>query len=336
LRWCAKHPEEIAEADRDFIVLSRKAAHRRRLRVRALIGVLASTIVAGLIGWLNQDFLREQLRQFVTIRPYMETQVRPHVLSAQREQALKPKDSFRECAKACPLMVVVPAGEFMMGSPLNEKGRDEKEGRQHKVVLAKPFAVSQFEVTFDEWDACVDYGDCPRWVSDSGYGRGRMPVINVSWDEAKRYTAWLSRITGKTYRLLSEAEWEYAARAGTATAYSWGDEIGKGNANCDGCGSQWDNRHTAPVGSFAPNAFALHDMHGNVWEWVEDCGHNNYDGAPQDGSAWAAGDDCARRVNRGGSWNNPPNELRAASRIRNARDFRNDNTGFRVARTLLP
>ena len=138
------------------------------------------------------------------------------------------------------------------------------KARNTRLQFAKPFAVSKFEVTFDDWDACVAYGDCNPVVRDSGWGRGRQPVINVTWDDAQRYVAWLSRMTGRTYRLLSEAEWEYAARAGTQTAYSWGDEIGKGNANCHGCGSQWDRRQTAPVGSFAANAFGLYDMLGNV------------------------------------------------------------------------
>jgi len=338
LRQRADLAASFEPTDNDYLDACRSAEQlvkRRMQRVRALFSVLAAVIFAGLIGWLNQDYLREQVRQFVTIRPYLQTQVRPYVLATEREQTLKPKDTFRECAKNCPEMVIVPAGEFIMGSPANEKGRDDKEGPQHKVVFAKPFAVSKFEVTFDEWDACVEYGDCAG-IEDSPYGRGRSPVINVTWAETKRYVAWLSRATGKTYRLLSEAEWEYAARAGTTTAYSWGDEIGKGNANCESCGSQWDNKQTVPVGSFASNAFGVHDMHGNVWEWVEDCGHNNYDGAPEDGTAWTAGEDCARRINRGGSWNNPPEQLRAASRIRNTVDFRNDNTGFRVARTLIP
>jgi formylglycine-generating enzyme required for sulfatase activity len=336
LRWCGKRSEEIAEADRDFIVLSRKAAQRQRLRVRALIGVLVFAIVAGLIGWLNQDYLRKQVRQFVTIRPYMQTQVLPYVLTAEREQTLKPEDSFKECARDCPEMVVVPAGEFIMGSPLNEQGRYDNEGPRRRVVLAKPFAVSKFEVTFDEWDACVNYGDCDPRISDSGYGRGRMPVINVTWDDAQRYVAWLSRVTDKRYRLLSEAEWEYAARAGTQTAYSWGDEIGKGNANCKGCGSQWDNRQTAPVGSFAPNAFGLYDMHGNVSEWVEDCSHDNYDRAPIDGSAWTVGGACSLRVVRDGSWGNLPRRLRSACRIGLTSDGRYYDLGFRVMRTLTP
>ena len=191
-------------------------------------------------------------------------------------------------------MIVVPAGSFMMGSPSTEKGRYDNEGPQHLVTFARPFAVSKFEVTFDEWDTCVAYGDCAQGISDSGWGRGQRPVINVNFDDAQRYVAWLSRMTGKPYRLLSEAEYEYAARAGTQTAYPWGDEIGNRNANCDGCGSQWDGKQTAPVGSFPPNQFGLHDMIGNVFEWTEDCFHNNYERAPADGSAWTEGDNCAR------------------------------------------
>jgi formylglycine-generating enzyme required for sulfatase activity len=230
--------------------------------------------------------------------------------------------------------VVVPAGEFIMGSPPDEEDRDGDEQPQHKVAFTQPFAVSKFEVTFDEWHACVAYGDCDPHVSDSGWGRGQRPVIDVSWDHAQRFAAWLSRMTSKSYRLLTEAEWEYAARAGTTTAYSWGDDIGMGNANCDGCGSRWDNRQTAPVGSFPANAFGLHDMLGNVSEWVEDCEHNNYIGAPADGSAWTAGGDCTRRGVRGGAWHDQPRQLRSASRSWSSTDYRHDHVGFRVARTL--
>ena len=135
----------------------------------------------------------------------------------------------------------------------------------------------------------------------------------MSWDDAKAYVAWLSKLTGKSYRLLSEAEYEYATRAGTQTAYPWGNAIGENNANCNGCGSQWDNRQTAPVGSFAPNQFGLYDMVGNVWEWTEDCYHDSYGGAPSDGAAWTSGD-CSRRVLRGGAWYNTPDFLRSAHR----------------------
>src|SRR5205823_12154354 len=139
-------------------------------------------------------------------------------------------------------------------------------------------------------------GGCDGYKpSDYGWGRGRRPVINVSWDDAKAYAAWLANRTGKAYRLLSEAEWEYAARAGTTTVYFWGDAIGNNNANCDGCGSQWDKRQTAPVGSFKSNAFGLYDMAGNVWQWVQDCYHADYQGAPTAGSEWTSGD-CSRRV----------------------------------------
>ena len=142
-----------------------------------------------------------------------------------------------------------------------------------------------------------------------------------------------SKMTGKSYRLLSEAEWEYAARAGSTTAYFWGDEIGEGNANCYGCGRQWDNRETSPVGSFKPNAFGLYDMAGNVWQWVQDCYHDNYNGARTDGSAWTVGD-CSRRVVRGGSWNNNPQSLRSANRFLDSTDIRNNDIGFRLGRTL--
>ena len=154
-----------------------------------------------------------------------------------------------------------------------------------------------------------------------------------AWDDAQQYVAWFSEMTGKPYRLLTEAEWEYAARAGSTTAYSWGDEIGAGNANCDGCGSGWDNSKTAPVGSFNPNAFGLYDMAGNVWRWVQDCYHGDYTGAPTDGSAWTSGD-CSRRVIRGGSWSGIPQVLRSAYRVSYVSVVRTGNLGFRIGRTL--
>jgi formylglycine-generating enzyme required for sulfatase activity len=204
------------------------------------------------------------------------------------------------------------------------------------VTIGKPFAVGMFAVTFNEWDACVDDGGCNGYrPSDQGWGRGRRPVINVSWDDATVYAAWLSRKIGKTYRLLTEAEWEYAARAGTTTAYYWGDDIGKGNANCNGCGSQWDNKQTAPVGSFKSNAFGLYDMAGNVWQWAEDCYVHNYFVAAPDRSAWTFSG-CGSRVLRAGSWNVDPGNLRAANRHWDTLGNRNNNYGFRVGRTLTP
>jgi formylglycine-generating enzyme required for sulfatase activity len=232
-------------------------------------------------------------------------------------------------------MVVIPAGTFMMGSRPEEEGRDDSAGPQHEVTFANSFAVSEYEVTFDDWDACVDFGDCPP-ANDSGFGRGQQPVINVSWDDANRYVAWLSTMNSRSYRLLSEAEWEYAARAGSQMAYSWGDEIGNGKANCLNCDSKQHDKRPAQVGSFAPNQFGLHDMHGNVWEWVEDCYHDNYNGAPTDGTAWAAGSVCTLRVLRGGSFYDKSPEIRSAHRLWIAPGNRMVHVGFRVARTLNP
>src|SRR5262249_47377907 len=160
------------------------------------------------------------------------------------------------------------------------------EQPQHQVTIAKPFAVGKFEVTFAEWDHCVAAGACAN-TADNGWGRGDQPVIQVSWEDAKRYAAWLTRMTGSEYRLLSEAEWEYAPRAGTTYGYFWGDDIGTGNANCYSCGSQWDRMRPSPAPSFNnSNDFGLHDMHGNVSEWVEDVWHPGYQNAPADGSVW--------------------------------------------------
>ena len=238
----------------------------------------------------------------------------------RRRRARLPGTKFRDCPE-CPELVVVPSGSYMMGSPSSESGRYDNEGPVHRVRIGRPFAVGVYEVTFGEWDACVSGGGCGRYrPSDEGWGRGRRPVINVSWDNAKAYVGWLSRKTGEEYRLLSESEWEYVARAGTRTAYWWGDEIGRNRANCRDCGSRWDGKQTAPVGSFSANGFGLYDVHGNVWEWVEDC--------------WEG--DCGRRVLRGGSWLNYPRDLRSAFRIRYTSGDRINLLGFRVARTLTP
>lgn len=260
----------------------------------------------------------------------------PTGLTPDEEKAIaaKPGSDFKECAKGCPVMVVVPAGKFAMGSPDNEMDRIDNEGPQHEVTIAKPFAVSRFEITFDDWDACTAAYVCVQ-VPDH-WGRGKMPVINVSWDDAKQYAGWLSQVTGKEYRLLTEAEWEYAARAGTHTRYDWGDDPATGDANCDGCGGQWKLQQTAPVGSFKPNALGLHEMHGNVWEWVEDSWHETYDGAPTDASAWLQDGDPSFRMIRGGSWRNESEQVRSAFRVRRQHSVEFDTLGFRVARTLRP
>ena len=215
-----------------------------------------------------------------------------------------------------------------MGSPDSEEGRSDSEGPQRRVAISRPFAAGRYEVTFDEWDACVRESSCSRNPGDSGWGRGRRPVINVSWRDAKQFAEWFSRKTGKHYRLLTEAEWEYVARAGTTTTFSTGAAIGTSQANFDN-----NRKQTAPVGGYGPNAFGLYDVHGNVWEWTEDCWNASYAGAPTDGSAWLSGD-CSRRVYRGGSWGSDPRNVRSAIRDRDTTDSRNVALGFRLARTL--
>ena len=261
---------------------------------------------------------------------------------AVRLARLQPGDEFKDCEE-CPKMVVVRAGSFTMGSISWETGRLKWEGPQYPVTIPQPFAVGKYEVTFAEWDACVAAGGCKGYrPDDRGWGRGDRPVINVSWDDAKTYVRWLSQKMRQTYRLLSEAEWEYAARAGTTGPFHFGSTISTDQANYDGNSTYGSGRRgvyrgkTVHAGSFPANGFGLHDMHGNVWEWVEDCWHNNYAGAPGDGRAWDWGGDCKKRVVRGGSWNNDPELLRSAYRFRLASGIRSYNTGFRVAQTLTP
>jgi formylglycine-generating enzyme required for sulfatase activity len=240
-------------------------------------------------------------------------------------------------------MVVLPAGEFMMGSPESELGRGRNEGPQHKVAI-RSFAMGKYEVTFAQWDACVAEGGCKHNPGDESWGRGRRPVINVSWHDAAEFVGWLARKTGQPYRLPTEAEWEYAARGLTSAAephppFSTGPTINYQQANYDanfvyGEGKMGIFRQkTVEVGTFRRNAFGLHDMHGNVWEWVEDCYRDSYRGAPADGSAVAARD-CNLRILRGGSWNYFPQLLRSAYRYATPPEVRLDMVGLRVARSL--
>jgi formylglycine-generating enzyme required for sulfatase activity len=234
-------------------------------------------------------------------------------------------DIFRDCAD-CPELVVVPAGSFNMGSAA------EYENPAHRVTIAKPFAIGRREITFDEWDRCVDAGGCKSRPNDRDWGRGDRPVINVSWLDAKAYAAWLSQKTGQTYRLPSEAEWEYAARAGKDTTFWWGGDIGSRQANCADCNTG-EAQKTMPVGSFKANSFGLFDTAGNAAEWVEDCWNDNYRGAPMDGSAWVVGQ-CRLRVLRGGAFDSQSRYLRSSSRFRYDSDVRYSANGFRLLREL--
>jgi formylglycine-generating enzyme required for sulfatase activity len=280
--------------------------------------------------------------------------------------AKKPGESFRDCPD-CPEMVVVPPGSFMMGSPETEAGREKDEGPQRRVTITKAFAVGRLEITRAQYAAFATATgrDTPsscyvlsgsevisdgnsNWRTPSFSQTDAHPVVCVNWEEAQAYVQWLSAQTGRRYRLLSEAEWEYAARAGTTTPFIWGDDPNAGCAQANGADKTAQGQlpsgfaystcddgavYTAPAGRYAPNKFGLRDMIGNAWEWTEDCYNQTYTGAPTDGSPWRTGD-CGRRVLRGGSWFISPLYLRSAFRSRIDPSVRSNGGGFRVARTL--
>lgn len=276
-------------------------------------------------------------------------------------QRTQPGATFRDCP-TCPQMVVVPAGSYQMGSPSYEAGRYDDEGPEHRVTIGQAFAVGVYEVTRGEYGRFVSTtgyegeSGCRVWTGEkwesrsgrswrtSGFGQSeREPVVCVSWQDAQAYTEWLSRQTGKTYRLLSEAEWEYVARAGTTTARYWGEGESGQCRYANGADSRTDfdwrigcddgYARTAPVGSYQQNAFGLYDVLGNVWEWTQDCWNASYAGAPRDGRAWERGE-CGRRVLRGASWYIRPRGLRSANRFGGLADNWVDSGGFRIARSL--
>lgn len=234
-----------------------------------------------------------------------------------------------------PDTVAIPSGRFQMGCVENKECDDDEMPVHHVTVAA--FQMGKHEVTFDEWDACVADGGCTHWPDDMGWGRGKRPVIMVSWDDIQTYIAWLNKKTSKTYRLPSEAEWEYAARAGTTTRFSSGTCITTAQANffgrrpSEGCPKGEYREKTVEVGSFAANPFGLFDLHGNVWEWTQDCWTGSYTGAPSDGVARGDGD-CGRRVARGGSWADDGVNLRAANRENFPSHVDYNGVGFRLSR----
>ncbi len=257
---------------------------------------------------------------------------------------IMPGARFRDC-DACPEMVVIPPGRFQMGSPEDERGRSSDEGPVHEVTIDRPFAIGRFEVTLAEWDVCFQARACRVLPDDRRGGGNNRPVTNVSWQDAQQYVSWLSTLTGKQYRLPSESEWEYAARAGTGTPRYWAERgIACAFANVYDISGQrvhqfeWPhftcidaNATTAPVGDYLPNNFGLYDMLGNVWEWVQDCWNDGYSNAPADGTAQLNGD-CRRRVVRGGSWKNIAWATRSAFRGWQGVNDQVDANGFRVAR----
>jgi len=327
--------------------------------------IVMACLCAGVLWWLFEE--REQSND--SVAPLTSTvSQKPKELLQNIERTsgeqilLKPtslqNDSpYSEPAVSVTTMLNIPGGQFVMGST----GHSNVETPAHTVTV-QTFQLGETEVTWAQYQGCIDSGACSDNAYDQGWGKANRPVINVSWNDVQRYIQWLNDKTGQRFRLASEAEWEYAARAVVGKQgreveinvnenYSWGDNIGGNNANCDGCGSQWDDKKTAPVASFSANAIGLYDMHGNVWEWVQDCWHDNYKGAPTNGNAWEVAlqspaklqrafkmqgaptiqGECRRRVLRGGSWNNVRGYLRSAYRSADSAEGTYFNFGFRLA-----
>jgi formylglycine-generating enzyme required for sulfatase activity len=234
---------------------------------------------------------------------------------------------IKDCA-TCPALVSLPGGTFEMGS----SSGDPAERPAHKVSIGRPFAIGKYEVTIEQWNACVDASGCPR-VDIEGNAAKSAPMRNLSWDDTQAYVKWLTKTTGKTYRLPAEAEWEYAARGGTTTNYWWGNEMRKGYADCKDCGEPWRKDSPVNVGSFTPNSFGLFDMSGSVWEWVGDCWHSTYKSAPADGRVWEEAG-CPVRVIRGGSWPDGAAYMQSSTRFKYSASVRQSQNGMRVARDM--
>ena len=261
----------------------------------------------------------------------------PPSVAPSAPQAEKPSEKLppktiatqevKDCP-GCPVLIALPAGAFTMGSNTS----DPSEKPAHQVSIAKPFAIGKYEVTVEQWDACVQASACSRITIDGNLSK-TSPVRDVSWDDAQQYAQWLAKTTGKPYRLPTEAEWEYAARGGTSTRYWWGEQMRSGMANCKGCGDPWQKEGPVNVGSFPANPFGIHDVNGSVWEWVADCWHNSYKGAPADGNAWDE-PNCRARVIRGGSWREEASYMPSSTRFKYDASVRHSQNGFRVARAM--
>jgi formylglycine-generating enzyme required for sulfatase activity len=354
--WMELLNAKIANHERDYVREEIAEALRRRIIVVPLRvgreGKMPSlprrqelpADIRDTVGHQRHDLTHENFERDIN---GLITALKAHFAAVDAALAIVPGSgqSFRDRLAdgqpfpSCPEMLVVPTGTFTMGSPSNEPEREDRE-TQVRVHIERPFAVGKYAVTFDEWEACVAEGGCNYRPSDQGWGRGRRPVINVSWDDAKRYVQWLIAKTGKTYRMLSDAEREYVTRAGTTTPFWQGCTISAHQANFCGSyaydnGSEVEHRgRTVPVDSFEPNPWGLYNVHGNVWEWTEDCWNESNNGNPGDGSARTIGD-CSRRVLRGGSWDDYPRYLRAAYRYRYTSAIRSNFLGLRVGRALI-
>jgi formylglycine-generating enzyme required for sulfatase activity len=303
---------------------AKEEARRGRVRQRTISLVTVLAILSSLIGagWWFQDVLREQAHWRLVMKPAIVPLARAAELQSQ------PGHPLADCENGCPQLVVVPPGTFVMGSI---EARFPRERPQRQVTIGRAFAIAQHELTFDEWDHCVASGGCRADVTTGGWGRGTQPAINVTWNDAKQYVAWLSKVTGRRYRLPTEAEWEYAARAGSQEYFSFGN-LGA-DLDAHGWYAENSDNRPQPVAKKRPNKFGLYDMHGNVHEWTEDCANDTYQNAPTDGSAWLKGN-CLTRVFRGGSWLHGSRVARSANRDWLVGDDRKDYIGFRVVREL--
>jgi len=329
-------PEPISQKSDDNQVIERKAKRGW------LIGLAAVIFTGLLLGVIYKISILPSTPSSVANLPespkLASSPATPPVATKQepvsptKDPALAPGKEFQDKLKdgtLGPKMVVIPAGSFLMGSPPNEPERGSTANeRQHKVDV-KAFAIGKYEVTFEEYDRFAEATGREK-PSDEGWGRGSRPVINVSWYDAVAYAEWMSTQTGQRYRLPTEAEWEYAARAGTQTAYWWGVAPGSNRANCDGCGSRWDSKQTAPVGSFSANPFGLYDTAGNVWEWTCSAYDKDYGGKELSCTCSEPSGPC---VLRGGSWHSDPRGVRGAARGRTDPLYGGVGRGFRLART---
>lgn len=319
---------EIGRSDLD----ATEAFNRVRLNVTrrsngAQVPLVTSTLTRPLQfsgGASGSDARAQQPADQAPSRSAMTTPPEPPADTRQLSE-LQSGQVFKDC-DGCPELVIVPSGSFEMGSSLPH------QNPPHFVSVPRRLAVGRYEVSFDEWDLCVDEDGCDNRPQDMGWGRGSNPVINVSWADAKRYVTWLTKKTGHVYRLPSEAEWEYAARAGTRSTYWWGSSVGSNRANCAGCNSSREVR-PAKVGSYAANPFGLYDTAGNVAEWVEDCWNDSYRGAPANGAPWLDGE-CSLRVLRGGSFDSNPSQVQSSFRFRYDAYVPYSANGFRVVREL--
>ena len=297
----------------------------RQTSLRIFLGIVVLLVVSG-VGWM---LYMQAEKEPMTVQS---TQVaNQEVIMNSLQKPMAPVDLI------LPEMVPIPTGDFRMGDI--QGGGFPWMSPVRTVQINYRFAIGRYEVTFEEFDQFAT-ATGKKLPNDMGWGRGRRPVINVSWQDAVDYATWVSEQTGNRYRLPTEAEWEYVARAGGDTAYWWGNNMIPGMANCLICGSQWDDKQTATVGSFKPNNFEIYDTAGNVWEWTEDCWHENYKQAPIDGSAWlkARGGDCRQRVIRSGAWNTElvrsANRFKVFANFRGIPGTRNDFTGFRLSQDL--